>query len=78
MHLNLSIIGILAAILKKRPLAGVPHASQRLDPKIRIQHPRMYKKTSSVLPAPEKITGFEFWTLLKYQHEIVLDLGVPK
>ena len=65
MHLNVSINGILAPILKKRPLAGVPHSSQRLDPKIWIQHLRIYKKTSSILLAPEKITGFEFWTLLK-------------
>ena len=50
----------------KRPLARVPHTSQRLAPKNRIQHPRIYKKTSFILLAYEMITGPEFWTLLKH------------
>ena len=60
----MSIYGILAAILKKRPLARVPHISQRLAPSHLIQRPRIYKKTPSILLAPESRTGPQFWTLL--------------
>ena len=49
---------------EKRPLARVPHISQRLAPSHLIQRPRIYKKTPSILLAPESRTGPQFWTLL--------------
>ena len=51
---------------EKRPLARVPHISQRLAPSHLIQRPRIYKKTPSILLAPESRTGPQFRTLLYY------------
>ena len=60
----------------KRPLARVPHTSQRLAPQNRIQHPQIYKKTSFILLAYEKITGPEFWTLLTVRYIHVMKLAL--
>ena len=49
---------------EKRPLARVPHTSQRLTPSHLTQRPQIYKKTPSILLAPESRTGPQFWTLL--------------
>ena len=49
---------------EKRPLARVPHITQRLAPSHLIQCPRIYKKTPSILLAPKSRTGPQFWTLL--------------